>query len=121
MELDNLSLTKIQSLSNLNISVPISNALSSKNFSHKDLEHSTSGSTITISKAAFGKYASAYSASPQIHYEMDEESKRIVANVVDPESGEVIRQIPDEKFQQLFRRIEKFQEEVLDLKSSNSE
>ena len=45
----------------------------------------------------------------KIKIEVDKDSNHIVVNVVDPESGEVIRRIPDEKFQALAERIDDFQ------------
>ena len=74
-----------------------------------------SDSVVTLSEAVIKKYSSTSRTPPQIRYEMDEESKRIVANVVDPESGKVVRKIPNEETQQLAKRIGKFLKDFFDL------
>ncbi len=64
---------------------------------------------VMISDSAFKKFARSQYRAPKISFELDSESNDIVVNMVDPESGEVIRQIPDEKTQVLSERIHEFQ------------
>tara|TARA_Y100001960_G_C14277192_1_gene635109 strand:+ start:257 stop:616 length:360 start_codon:yes stop_codon:yes gene_type:complete len=67
---------------------------------------------ISLSGVALKKSASTFSKR-RISYKMDNESNYVVANIVDSESGEVIRQIPDEKGQRLAKGIAEYQKAIL--------
>ena len=47
-------------------------------------------------------------------YQVNQETDELVIRIVDKESGEVVRQIPGEKFLRLTSRIAEFNSKILD-------
>ena len=115
MQLDALQSSINQVSSFFSGSVKTSDLSDKDNTQGENAEYFDSDSVVTLSAKGLKSVASSLLASPQVRYKMDGESNRIVTNLVDPESGEVIRQIPNEEIQRLIQRIKEYQKEVLGL------
>tara|TARA_B100000686_G_C16630519_1_gene884406 strand:- start:556 stop:906 length:351 start_codon:yes stop_codon:yes gene_type:complete len=115
MQLDNLLKISVQDSKHFPTSGTTSN---NSQWDHVQIKHEGSteeDSVVTLSEAVIKRFSSGYSNPPKIRYEMDRESKRIVANIIDPESGKVIREIPNEENRQLSKKIGEFLKEFFSL------
>jgi uncharacterized FlaG/YvyC family protein len=55
-----------------------------------------------------------FSANHKVNLRINPETQDIIINIVDSESGEVVRQIPGEGFLELKHRITEFNQKILD-------
>ena len=114
MELDYNSATANNSLSRRSVS-RLDIKLSKLDSEHKlpETRQEPQIDAVGFSEAALKKLSISNSQAPKISLEVDGESHQVTANILDPESGEVIRQIPDKKVQELSQRINEFQRNYL--------
>ena len=96
MEFDHISVVSAQVLSQASASKNLTNLSRSDRgrSASETIPETTSNAVVTLSSSALQRLATFNSPAPKISFEVDGETKRIVANVVDLESGEVIQQIP---------------------------
>jgi uncharacterized FlaG/YvyC family protein len=55
-----------------------------------------------------------FSAGHKVDYKINQETHEVTVRLVDPESGEVVKQIPGEDFVKLAQRVAEFSQKFLD-------